>query len=247
VDIWLKDLRTGEERAITVTSSIERSPQISDDGGNVFFGIREEGLYPMYKVTAHGGTPQKVCTDCGTLSDISPDGEYVLYHGGEPWSAYAFQIASGRKTLIGSRTRRLYSSRFSPDGKWIAFHTDTGDDDRPRQIFVTAFTPNTAVPEEKWIPITSGQQSDFDVSWSADASMLFFFSNRDGNRCIWATRLNPQTKEPSGTAFPVVHLHRFNAHAPEGTGLGISSASGRLVFGAVDLSSTVFRAEALNR
>jgi Tol biopolymer transport system component len=247
VDIWLKDLHTGGERAITSTSDIERSPQVSGDGATVFFGKREGGLYPTYRVRANGGRPEKVCSDCGTLSDTSPDGRYVLYHGGEPWSAYAFEIASGRKTMIGSKTRRVYSSRFSPDGKWIAFHTDTGDDARPRQIFVTAFAAETAVREEKWIPITSGLRSDFDVSWSADGSTLFFFSDRDGNRCIWGTRLNPQTKKPLGTAFSVVHLHRFNAHAPEGIGLGISSAAGRLVFGAVDLRSTLFRAEAFNR
>jgi Tol biopolymer transport system component len=247
VDVWLKNLRTGEERAVTSTAAIERSPQISDDGANVFFGIRQGGLYPMYRVSSRGGTPDKVCADCGTLSDISPDGKYVLYHAGEPWSVYCLDVKRGRKVLLGSKLRRTYSSRFSPDGKWIAFHADTGEDDMPRRIFVVPFRPNVAIPEEKWIPITDGQRRDSDVSWSGDGSTLFFFSDRDGNRCIWAMRLNPQTREPSGVAFPLIHLHRFSRYAPEAIGFGVSTAAGRLVFGAVELTSTVFRAEAAKR
>ncbi len=246
VDIWLKDLRTGEERAVTSTTAIERGPQISSDGATVFFGIREGPLYPMYKVSARGGVPQKVCADCGSLSDISPDDKYVLYHRGDPWSAYALNLSTGNRTLIVGHKHRTYSSRFSPDGKWIAFQTDSGRDEAPRQIFVAPFVPDRLSPESEWIPITDGLQRDFAPSWSADGSVLYFLSDRDGNRCIWAMRLNPQTKHPIAGAFSVVHLHRMATHIPTSVGagaLGISAAKGRLIFGAEELSSTIYRVD----
>ncbi len=244
VDIWLKDLRTGEERAVTSTTELERTPQISSDGATVFFGIREGPLYPMYKVSARGGSPQKVCADCGSLADISPEDDYVLYHTGEPWSAYGLNLTTGIRTLIVGHKHRTYSSRFSPDGKWITFLTDTGRDEAPRRIFVAPFVPDHLSPESKWIPITDGEQRDFEPSWSADGAMLYFLSDRDGNRCIWAMRVNRQSKRPIGGAFPVVHLHRMATHIPTSIGaggFGVSAGYGRLIFGAVELSSTIYR------
>jgi Tol biopolymer transport system component len=246
VDIWLKDLVTGEERAVTNTAAPERALQISRDGSTVFFGIREESLYPIYKVGTRGGTPQKVCADCGSLSDISPEGNYLMYHMGEPWSAYGLNLTTGIKTLIVGHKHRTYSTRFSPDGKWITFLTDTGRDEAPRRIFVAPFVPDRLSPESKWISITDGDQRDFEPCWSADGAMLYFLSDRDGNRCIWAMRVNRQTKHPIGDAFAVVHLHQRSAHIPgsiAASTFGVSAGYGRLIFGASELSSTIYRVE----
>jgi Tol biopolymer transport system component len=248
IDIWLKDLRTGEERALTSTTAMEREPQISSDGATVFFGIREGPLYPMYKVNARGGEPQKVCADCGSLADISPDNNHVLYHRGDPWSAYTLNLSTGNRTLTAGHQHRTYSSRFSPDGKWIAFQTDTGRDEEPRQIWVAPFVPDHISPESEWIAISDGVQRDFAPCWSADGAILYFLSDRDGNRCIWAMRLNRQTKHPMGDAFPVVHLHRMATHIPLEIGasvFGISAGNGHLIFGAMELSSAIYRVDGL--
>jgi eukaryotic-like serine/threonine-protein kinase len=244
VDIWLKDLRTGEERAVTSTTTVERGPQISSDGSTVFFGVREGPLYPTYKMSARGGAPQRVCADCGALADISPDDKYLLYHRGDPWSAYALNLSTGNRTLIAGHKYRTYSSRFSPDGKWITFQTDSGRDEAPRQIFVAPFMHDHLSPEPEWIPITDGRQRDFAPCWSADGAILYFLSDRDGNRCIWAMHVNRQTKHPVGNASPVIHLHRMATHIPGAIGagaLGISAGNGRLIFGAAELSSTIYR------
>jgi hypothetical protein len=44
-------------------------------------------------------------------------------------------------------------------------------------------------------------------AWSPDGNLLYFFSDSDGSRCIWARRLDPKTKKPVGTPFAVLHLH----------------------------------------
>jgi Tol biopolymer transport system component len=207
------------------------------------FGIHEGSVYPTYEVNLQDGASRKICADCGSLSDLSPDSEHLLYHAGEPWSAYSLNLRTGQKTLILSHRGRIYASSFSPDGKWLAFHVDSGDDEMPRRIYVTPFVPDQRIPETQWISITDGAPSEFDASWSADGAMIFFVSDRDGNRCIWGRRVNPQNKRPIGEVFAVTHLHQMNAHIPDSVGVSISAASGRLVFGAVDLSSTLYRAE----
>ena len=249
VDIWVRDLRTNEEWAVTSTRTPERAPLISRDGSAVYFGIRESALYPMYKVDARGGTPRKVCANCGALADVSSEGDFVLYHSGEPWSAYCLNLASGKQTKILPNGRRSYSSRFSPDDKWIAFHTDTGPDEVPRRIFVAPFEPDRPIPEPRWIPVTDGEHRDFEPSWSDDGTMLYFLSDRDGNRCLWAIRVNGRSKRPIGEPFPVQHLHSRSTHIPVTNGaavFGVSPGGGRLIFGAAEMSSTIHRVESSN-
>jgi hypothetical protein len=37
--------------------------------------------------------------------------------------------------------------------------------------------------------------------------MIYFLSDRDGFRCIWALRPDPQTKRATGPPVPVLHFH----------------------------------------
>jgi hypothetical protein len=59
-------------------------------------------------------------------------------------------------------------------------------------------------------------------------------------------RVNRRTKHPTGDAFPAVHLHRMGTHIPGSVGastFGVSAGNGRLIFGAAELSSTIYRVE----
>jgi Tol biopolymer transport system component len=240
VDIWVKDFRTGEERAVTSTETIERGPLVSSNG-TVLYGVREGSHYPMYRTQISGGSPILVCNDCGSISDVSPDGEYVVFHAGEPWSVYGLDFRTGVKSLLVSHTRRTYSSRLSPDGKWIAFHVDTGGDEMPRRVLVAPFSAGSRILESQWIPISDTEESDFDPCWSADGGRLFFVSDRDGNRCIWARRWNARTARFEGPVFAVAHLHSMSTHIPDAIGVRLSASDSRIVFGAMDLSSTIYR------
>jgi Tol biopolymer transport system component len=249
VEICLRNLHTGEERSLTSSSAPERAPLISSDGSTIFFGLREGPLYPMYQLNARGGPPQKVCADCGSASDVSSKGDFVLYHTGEPWSAHSLKLANGNRTLILAHGRRTYSSRFSRDGKWVTFLTDTGRDEAPRRILVAPFEPDQTIPDSKWIPVTDGEHRDFDPSWSNDGAMLYFLSDRDGNRCLWAIRVDRESKRPISDAFPIFHLHRMATHIPVTSApgvFGVSPGEGRLVFGAAEMSSTIYRVESPN-
>ena len=39
------------------------------------------------------------------------------------------------------------------------------------------------------------------------ATLLYFYSDRDGNLCVWAQRMDPRSKHPIGTPFAVKHFH----------------------------------------
>jgi WD40 repeat protein len=245
VDIWVKDFHTAEEEPATFTKTVERNPVVSDDN-SIFYGVREGPRYPIYRTSIRGESPTQVCSDCGSISDLSPGRDYVLFHTGEPWSAYTLDLRTGKKSLLLAHSGRTYSSRLSPDGKWVAFHVDPGADEMPRRVMLAPFSPGHQIEEDEWIPISDAGESAFDPCWSADGKLLFFFSNRDGNRCIWARRLNSRTKHPEGPTFAVVHLHDMAATIPDALGIRLSAASKRIIFGAVDLSSTIYRLKHVN-
>jgi len=62
------------------------------------------------------------------------------------------------------------------------------------------------VPRSEWIPVTDGQGGD-KPRFSYDGKLIFFTSDRDGFRCIWAQRLGPD-KHPAGDPFAVYHFHQ---------------------------------------
>jgi dipeptidyl aminopeptidase/acylaminoacyl peptidase len=106
--------------------------------------------------------------------------------------------------LLAHPQWNLLQGRFSPDGRWIAFHTTTSH--TLRQIYVAPSDPERVVPFDRWIPIVT--DSGTFPSWSADGSALYHSSIRDGHSCVWIQRLEPATKRPIGTPEAVQHFHQ---------------------------------------
>jgi hypothetical protein len=61
-------------------------------------------------------------------------------------------------------------------------------------------------PESQWIPIGDGP-SNLHPAWSADGNLLYYVSSRDGFYCVWAQRLDPVSRQPSGPPVEVLPLH----------------------------------------
>jgi hypothetical protein len=72
---------------------------------------------------------------------------------------------------------------------------------------------------------------------------MYFTSNRDGFMCIWAQRLQPDTKYPVGAAFDVHHFHT-SRRSLANVGLGpleTSVARNALVFNLGEVTGNVWR------
>jgi hypothetical protein len=74
-------------------------------------------------------------------------------------------------------------------------------------MFVASYRKDGAADREHWVPVTGGATYDFKPRWSADGNRLYFFSERDRFRCIWAQNLDPKTKRPQGEPRAVAHFH----------------------------------------
>jgi hypothetical protein len=59
------------------------------------------------------------------------------------------------------------------------------------------------------VKVTEGRTWDDLPRWSPGGNTVYFTSDWDGFRCIWARRLEPRTRQPQGEPFAVLHLHKM--------------------------------------
>ncbi|MDA2931164.1 hypothetical protein MYX84_14675, partial [Acidobacteria bacterium AH-259-O06] len=243
-DIWMKDLETGKETALTDTPSNERRAAITPDGSKVAYGAEENGKLPIYGVATGGGVPKKLCEDCGFgISHWSSDGKKIL--GGKYSSIFLLNVSSGEtmEVLRHPREHFLSDPRFSPDDRWIAFHARLG---RRRQLFIAPFRGTEAILQSEWIAVTDGSKSDGFSWWSPDGKLLYFISNRDGFQCIWAQPLDGASKQPMKSAFTVYHAHQtrrslITLSSP--AQLKLSVARDKIVFSMAELTGNIWMME----
>jgi Tol biopolymer transport system component len=203
-------LQTGKERALTVPPGAKSHPLISADGSRVFFTVQLQNHWSIHVVSAAGGEAETVCEDCYMAEDLSVDGRKLLTTGPVPaqqnvFTVFLIDLESRKRSQLLTHPRwSIWGPSFSPDGRWISFHVaETGLESR--RAYIAPFREDMTLGEKDWIPIAtdSAQQT----RWSPDGNLLYYLSARDGFVCLWAQRLEPATKRPAGSPFPVYHSH----------------------------------------
>ncbi len=219
---WVRDVHTGRDRQITDSSV--RSGRISRDGSMFAVTRSASDKLATDLVAAAGGAVSRLCDDC-TLGDWSPDGKRVLIQRDSPSRLLLRDLGSGREMpLAGHDTWNLFQPRFSPDGRWVVFHT--ANTPSLRQIYAVPVTSDKQISAGEWIPVVS----DFGVqpSWAPDGSGIYYFSLRDGAFCAWLQPLDPATKRPLANPLVVRHFHDGGLRAVAGAGVTNHVAGGYL-------------------
>lgn len=250
LQIWRKDLPSGREEPVSGTAGPSNRAKITAAGDQVFYRVMEGAgrqKQPIYRTGLTTGVTLKVCSDCGAPTHVSPDARFVLYETPTPVSRLGVvPVDTGQKTEIMRHSHYgLQSARFSPDGAWLAFQLNRGPDGR--QLFIAPFRQTKPVAESEWIAVTEPGGIDQEPWWSPGGRVLYFLSNRDGFRCVWARKISPASRRPEGDAFPVAHFHQvrrnpltFTRRAPVYIGLSISTD--RLVLSLADSTASIWLA-----
>ncbi len=241
-DILMLDQRTGMETALTSAPWSEGLPQITRDGTKVAYRVTQGAQQSVSVLNLADGTSRTLCNDCAGPYGWSPDGTSLLVRPTtDNHNISLYELAGGGgHTLLKHPQFVLYEARFSPDGRWIAFHglnTPT-----TRQVFIAPFRGTEQIPVEEWIPVTDGTAMDRNVTWSPDGATIYFLSERDGFRCIWAQRLNRDTKRPSGPPFHIAHFHQASLSMVD-AGFNMSVTADSLVFALTDMTGNVWMVE----
>ena len=93
-----------------------------------------------------------------------------------------------------------------------------------------------------WVDATTERSnSDGRVAWSPDGNLLYFVSERDAFRCIWAQRLDPTTKRPVDRPFAVYHLHQTARRLSHNVGrVGLAVDRDKIVFALEEMRGNVW-------
>ena len=179
-------------------------PAVSRDGAKVAYSFRQHGKMPVFVVGTNGGTPEQVCDDCGEVDEWSPGGDEILYvTAHDPSGVGLLKIGFPQNdTWLRHSRYGIYNPRRTPSG-WVAFNA-RADRMAPAKVFVARVRGSVVAGANEWISVAEDGEAP---SWSPDAGLLYFWSDRDGSPCLWAQRLDPATKRPTGGPLSIQHFH----------------------------------------
>jgi hypothetical protein len=199
------------------------------------------GRFGLSLVEVGGGASKDYCGSCrGPLyGDWIEDGHSFVYtsEGG----ISLLRIPSGESIELVKGD--VIEPRGSHDSRWIVFHSVPAP--TIRQVFV-APVRNRVLPREEWIPITGESGMNRNAAWAPDGRRVYFLSDRDGFRCIWAQNLDADSKRPVGEPFAIYHSHsaRFalTNFVQQGF-ISLAAALDRVFFAAPEVTGNIWMLE----
>ena len=239
--MFLHDLETGTQKQLAPAFDFDAFLSIVRSGTRVVFsGVASSGEKGVYALELGSGVPTPLKRD-SVFWCASEDGRYFLEYTSET-SITAVDMETGKEFRFASHESvPLRAPWFSRDGQWVALHLRSSE--VTRQIFVLPFHEGRETPRSEWVAITDGKRLDREPKWSPDGNLLYFTSDREGARGIYAQRLDPATKHPLGSPFEVMMFRgtqRNMMHFPDSAQSSPAVARDRLVFPLAELQGTIW-------
>ncbi len=233
IDLFVKNLRTGGEHA--VASAVEQ-PRMAPDGSQVVFSRAERDTAAIYRVGTAGGNPVRVLANGGEVTGWSADSLWVLHDRGAHLHGHRLDLGLAKDSEFSRHpVEDSYVQALSPDRQWVALICQS-------RLYLAPIVRGSTAPDHEWIQVTDGSDRIERARWSPNGNLLYFISDRDGHRCIWAQRLVAGTHQPDGPAAAVFHFHRVGPSmdhlAPEMVSFDV--ADDKLVMVLGEFQSTVF-------
>jgi Tol biopolymer transport system component len=160
---------------VTFAGTSDWTPTWSPDGTRIAFASSREGPWNLYVKSVGGSGKDEALLPSGDQNmpeDWSADGRFLAYRRLAQSKArndvFVLPLFGDRKPIpVADSEAEESISRFSPDGRWIAYASD--ETAGRTEVFVQAFPPTGA----KW-QISNGGGSE--PNWSGDGRELFYLT-----------------------------------------------------------------------
>jgi eukaryotic-like serine/threonine-protein kinase len=238
--ILARDLSSGIERVLVKDKGLGWA-KLTPDGSRVFYTLSGQEQSALYSIPSGGGQAIRHLDSAEKPWDVSGDGSRILaMTSSAPRGVRSVDLRSGqRSTFLSHPTWNLYWATFSRDEKWVAFTAKTGPD--RSKVYATPFRDGDPSNPDEWVPVTDGAGADTGPQWSPDGKRIYFFSDRDGFRCIWFARFE---NGRASAAMPLRHFHtqRQNLNNIPISTLQLAASRDRLVFDLNELTGNIWLA-----
>lgn len=189
--LWVisADAREGESPAFVIGTEGGLSHPSVAKGGALStklafgFGMARHSVWKWNLVEGIASTPTQAAASGASDNQpaISPDGRtfvFVSTRSGWPelWSADLGGGENDVRQLTFRRASMLLAPRWSPDGHWITFTSNTGTNN---DIFMVR-SDGSALAR-----VTSDPANEGNASWSRDGRWVYFSSTKNGLPQIW--------------------------------------------------------------
>jgi Tol biopolymer transport system component len=231
-NICLKDLQSGAEQLLAASPSLQ-SPLFLDHTGSRIVFVREQGSRSSVVLWNVAETTDRVLTeDCPVLHDWSSDGQFLLCAQGN--NLFQLRIGQSGKTPLLYLPHAPMVARFSPDARWISFVSGTGQGASVAGFTAPLDGSNRTI--QLWQEVY-----ELSLRWVPDGSAVYYWSMRDGFRCLYKQPLDPERKVPRGA--PIAILHRHGVQSDPWSGGTLAVGSGRLAMTLMDELANIWKVD----
>ncbi len=186
-DLWLLELATQQQRALTTATFDEREPDFTQDGRAVVFASNRTGHYCLWSITVDGGVETQLTEEGGDAAypSVAEHGRvaYLLRRGGE-WSVRVLGT-DGVIAVAHTSTSRLSPPTWRPGGGVLVFGEQDGAETSRLQMLVLA--------EPRVMKSLSGSEDLFAsrAAWRSGAEFIYA---ADGQ--LWRRGIATPVREP---------------------------------------------------
>ncbi len=197
LDLWVLDASNGTSSRFTFDPGEDAAAVYSPDKSRIAWTSNRSGSYNIYAKPADGTGNDELLLKSNHAKwpdDWSPDGKYISYENVDPKTNFDLWLLP----TFGDRKPVPYlvtefneaHSRFSPNGKWVAY---ASDESGRTELYVQSFPAGRG----KWqISKNGGDQP----SWRRDGKELFYVGP-DGKLRAVEIKEARSTFQPGGTTI----------------------------------------------
>lgn len=220
-DIWVVPAAGGAARSLTRHPAHDRAPVWSHDGRTIAFASDRYGNFDVFTIPAAGGAVTRVTANSAAdlPSDFTPDDRHVIFSSArtDPRESVLFPspvlAELYRAPVGGGRTELVlgtpaHDARFSPDGRWIAFHDRKGYEDEWRKHHVSSVTRDVWLYDTqagKYTQVSAFAGEDRSPAWSPDGRTLYYLSEQGGSFNVWSEPV-PAAGGAAGPRRPITNF-----------------------------------------